>query len=247
MSYYYNAVTLLASIRSDKTNEARFSCMDNRGREFTYQGSVIKVDDITKMINDLADRYHTQMRTHSFFGKPVPESLALQVHIDQIVDNLQNTQSGYSFLDDPRNPFQGYRSAYGEWLLSDPERADHFCYIHDDQIIWKSRPCLDILHQMQEMHQILLLLCIFTAGPSSRASEVTCQLLRNVPGSLRNLLVLFHILCIQDKTSHKHLRDKYVPHCPTDSVSALLVYNLAIFRPFEEYLVQVLLGEKHGL
>lgn len=246
MAYYYNTVTLLASIRTDEANEARFSSTDERGREFTYEGSIIKVNDITTMINDLIDRYTSQTRSNCFFGEPVPQSLALQVDVEKIIDNLQNTQPGYSFLDDPRNPFQDYRSSYGEWLLSDAQRASHFAYIHDNKIIWKPRPCLDLLREMQNNREILLLLCIFTAGPSSRATEVARQLLRNVPGSFRNLLILFHFVClvdVQDKTSHKHLRDKYIPHCPTDAVSSLLVYNLAVFRPFEEYLVKILLGD----
>ena len=114
MAYYYNTVTLLATIRSDETNEARFSCTDDRGREFSYEGSLIRVNDITKMINALVDRYNAEMRQHCFFGQAVPDSLALEVNIGEIVDNLQNTQSGYSFIDDPRNPFLKYRSMYGE-------------------------------------------------------------------------------------------------------------------------------------
>ena len=250
MAYYYNTVTLLATVRSDETNEARFSCTDDRGREFSYEGSIIKVNDITKMINELCDRYTTQTRVNCFFGDPVPESLALQVDISKIVDNLQNNQSGYSFLNDPRNPFLEYRSSYGEWLLSDPLRAAKYSYIYNDEIIWKPRPCLELLSEMQQNRELLLLLCIFSAGPSSRASEGARQLLRNVPGSYRNLLILFHVIClvdIQDKTSHKHLRDKYVPHCPSHSVANLLVYNLAIFRPFEEYLIQIILGHEAGL
>ena len=250
MAYYYNALTLLASIRSDETNEGRFTCTDTLGREFSYEGSLIKLEDITKMIGDLQTRYETLTTVQCFFGLPVPQSLSLPINLRDIVDNLQNTQPGYSFIDDPRNPFQNYRSAYGEWLLSDPERAAKYSYVHDNRLIWKSRPCIDLLKQMQEIRQVLLLLCIFSAGPSSRASEVARQLLRNIPGSYRNLLTLFHVVClvdIQDKTSHKHLRDKYVPHCPSRTVAELLVYNLAVFRPFEEYLVQILLGEEAGL
>lgn len=250
MAYYYNALTLLAAIRSDEVNEARFSCTDEQGREFSYEGSLIKVQHITKMINDLYERYNILTRTHCFFGESTPHSLSLHVEIDEIVDNLQNTRPGYSFLDDPRNPFNEYRSSYGEWLLSDPDRAVRYAYMHEDRLIWKSSACLDLLQRMQEIRQILLLLCIFSSGPSSRASEVARQLLRNVPGSYRNLLILFHVLClvdIQDKTSHKHLRDKYVPHTPTEKVAQLLIYNLVMFRPFEEYLVGVILGEKTAL
>ena len=250
MAYYYNCLTLLATIRSDETNEARFTCTDERGREFSYEGSLIKVQDITKMINDLKDRYINLTASQCFFGQPVPHSLSLQVDNRDIVDNLQNTHPGYSFLDDPRNPFQDFRSSYGEWLLSDPGRAAKFTYLHDKRLIWKPRPCIELLLKMQENREILLLMCIFSAGPSSRATEVARQLLRNVAGSYRNLLILFHVIClvdIQDKTSHKHLRDKYVPHCPAKSVAELLVYNLVVFRPFEEYLVGILLGDEVGL
>ena len=250
MAYYYNTLTLLAVIRTDETNEASFTCTDERGMEFSYRGSLLKVRDITKMINDLHDRYKTLTRTHAFFGEPIPHSLSLLVNIREIIDNLQNIQPGYSFLDDPRNPFHNYRSAYGEWLLSDPQRAAKFAYIHDERIIWKSNPCFTLLRHMQETRLLLLLLCIFSAGPSSRATEVARQLLRNQPGSSRNIFILFHVLSIvdiQDKTSHKRLRDKYVPHCPSLSVAEDLVYNLAVFRPFEEYLVQILLGDEAGL
>ena len=250
MAYYYNTAALLTTIRSDEVNSATFSCTDERGREFSYQGNLIRVDDIKKMIQDLQHHYVSLRTTCCYFGESVPPSLFIEFEIEGLVDNLQNTSPGYSFLDDPRNPFEGYRSSYGEWLLSDPECVACFVFVHEGELVWRPKPCLDLLRQMQEIRQLLLLLCIFTAGPSSRASEVARQLLRNVPGSYRNLIILFHAVClvdIQDKTSHKHLKDKYVPHCPTRPVSSMLVHNLAVFRPFEEHLVHVLLGQEHGL
>ena len=81
---------------------------------------------------------------------------------------------------------------------------------------------------MQEIRQLLLLLCIFLAGPSSQVTEVAHQLLRNISGSHHNLLVLFHVVDIQDKTLHKRLKDKYVPHCPIWEVASLLLQNLVI-------------------
>ena len=106
MAYYYNTLTLLAVIRTDETNEALFTCTDERGMEFSYRGSLLKDRDITKMINDLHDRYKTLTRTHAFFGEPIPHSLSLLVNIREIIDNLQNIQPGYSFLDDPRNSLE---------------------------------------------------------------------------------------------------------------------------------------------
>jgi hypothetical protein len=250
MAYYYNVLTLLKTIRSDEANEARFTCTDEMGREFSYDGNLIRVSDINNMIRDIQTRYVSLRKKNCFFGESMPEALVVDIDIENIIDNLQNTHPGYSFLDDPRNPFNGYRSKYGEWLLSDPERAAIYVDVYDGKIAWKPKHCLELLAKMQEIRQLLLLLCIFSAGPSSRASEIARQLLRNVPGSLRNLLVLFHVVClvdIQDKTSHKHLRDKYVPHCPTRAVAMLLIHNLVVFRPFEENIVQFLLGDEHAL
>ena len=250
MAYYYNIMALLATIRGDEINEARFSCTDERGREFSYEGNLIKVDNITKMVKDIYERYVSHTTTYCFFGREMPLSLHIDLRIEDLVDNLQNSQPGYCFLDDPRNPFTGYRSSYGEWLLSDSQRASQYVDVYDGKLVWKPKPCFQLLKRMQEMRELLLLLCIFTAGPSSRASEVARQLLRNVPGSYRNLLVLFHVVClvdIQDKTSHKHLKDKYVPHCPSRNVARILIHNLTVFRPFEEYLIGILLGDEHGL
>ena len=250
MVYYYNMLTLLAVIHTDETNEASFTCTDERGMEFSYQGSLLKVRDITKMINELYDHYKSLTMSQIFFGEPIPNFLSLLVDVCGIIDNLQNTQPRYSFIDDPQNPFHTYRMAYGEWLLSDSVRASCFAYIHNDRLIWKLQASIELLKQMEEICLILLLLCIFSTGPSSHTTEVARQLLRNLPGSSRNLYILFHILClvdIQNKTSHKRLRNKYVPHCPALNVADLLVYNLAIIRPFEEYLVQSILGAKVGL
>ena len=42
MAYYYNTLTLLAVIRTDETNEASFTCTNEHGMEFSYQGSLLR-------------------------------------------------------------------------------------------------------------------------------------------------------------------------------------------------------------
>lgn len=179
MAYYYNVLTLLKTIRSDEANEARFTCTDEMGREFSYDGNLIRVSDITTMIHDLQDRYVSQTKKVCLFGERMPDALTVDVEIEDIIDNLQNTHPGYSFLDDPRNPFNDYRAKYGEWLLSDPERAATYVDVYDGKLAWKPKPCLELLAKMQEIRQLLLLLCIFfcwaffssVRGSSSAASK----------------------------------------------------------------------------
>ena len=168
------------------------------------------MDDITKMIKDLLYRYDIQMRSVCFFNEPIHESLCLYIKDKDIINNLQNTQPGYSFLDDSRNPFLDYCTAYGEWLLSDPEQAAMHVDLYGDELIWKPKPCLELLWKMQDLWKLLLLLCIFLTGPSLCASEVARQLLCNVPGSYWNLLVLYHVMCLVDVSDSRGYSSRVV-------------------------------------
>ena len=53
---------------------------------------------------------------------------------------------------------------------------------------------------------------------------------------------LLAYVAIQDKTSHKHLKERYIPHPITREWATSLIIYLVIFRPFEEMLVNQLLG-----
>ena len=82
MAYYYNTVVLLATIRGNDINKACFSCTDKRGREFSYEGNLIRVDNITKMIHDIFECYVSHATTHCFFGKEMPLSLHIAFKIE---------------------------------------------------------------------------------------------------------------------------------------------------------------------
>ncbi|KAJ7899762.1 hypothetical protein B0H13DRAFT_2336919 [Mycena leptocephala] len=100
------------------------------------------------------------------------------------------------------------------------------------------------MHAFDLASDKLILRAIFGAGGSGRATDLAAQNLRNRPGcSIRNLQFLYHnltLLGIQDKTSQKRMKDRYIPH---PSVSRDLVFSLAVCRPFQTVFAQKLLGE----
>lgn len=88
MAYYYNVLTLLATICTDETNEAQFTCTDDQGQEFSYEGNLIRVDNIRKMIVDICECYAHLERSVCFFGESRPASLTLEISINKLVNNL---------------------------------------------------------------------------------------------------------------------------------------------------------------
>ncbi|KAF8153455.1 hypothetical protein B0H34DRAFT_800655 [Crassisporium funariophilum] len=240
MSFLFNASALLARIRSNETKDAEFNFVSVSGKEISHKGNIITTHMIKTMIDDLMSRYLHELRNQAFFQEDIPSDLFPSFKLESLVDNLQNLAPGYCFLNDPRNGFDDYRNVYGKWLLSDPIRASKFSYVHNGCLAWNPKECEHLLESFQKCRTLLQIGIILSGGPSARGSESSRHILRELPGAPRNLRVLFKVVClvdIQDKTAHKSLKDKYVPHVPTREWTTALINYLVVIRPFEEYLV----------
>ncbi|THH13339.1 hypothetical protein EW146_g6867 [Bondarzewia mesenterica] len=250
MAYLYNVHVLLKSIRSGEENNPTASFTDDRYRELSYQGDLIHLDGFTRLVQGVVAEYRKIIQDEVFFGLAIPVDFVLDFDISALHDNPRNFAPGFCFLDDPRNGFDKLRNKYACWLLSDPERANAYTYIHNGALIWKPESSYRLLDAFQRAREKLLVVTIVSAGPSARATEIARELLRNISGTeLRHLLILYHNLCIvgiQDKTSHQHLRNHFIPHCPNYQVSHELVSNLVLFRPFETMLVTFFKGKESG-
>ncbi|KAF8956790.1 hypothetical protein BDZ97DRAFT_1925160 [Flammula alnicola] len=241
MAFLFNINSFLGTIRGSEVNEAQFMFNDDSGREVTHFGHSISLDNVKRMIDAVLKSFHESVKENLFFGEEIPSHLIPTFEIEDLVDNLQNRSPGYCFLDDPKNPFLQYRTAYGEWLLSDPQRAAKFVYVHDGKLVWKPVPCQAFLKASAQCILNLMVGIVWSAGPSTRGTEFARQILRNMTGAYRNIMILFRVFCvvaIQDKTSHKRLKDRFVPHAPTREFAKALIIHLAVIRPFEQFLVE---------
>jgi superfamily II DNA helicase RecQ len=241
MAFLFNAIALLSRITPNQVMGSDFTFTDASGREISYRGNLISVDALKTMVDGTLDTYYNTLREVAFFGEDFPDHLFPKINIEDIVDNTSNRTPGYCFLQDSRNKFDQYRGAYGKWLLSDPTRAEKFTYFNGEKLVWKPHACETLLRRLETCRDPLLIGLLISAGPASRGTEVGRQMLRESPGCLRNVYILFHLLCIvatEDKTSHKHMKEKYVPHLPTREWAEALIHYLIFIRDFEEMLVE---------
>lgn len=243
MSFAYNATVLLGSIRGNEMNDAAFTFTDASCREVSRGGALISLTNIKKMIEGTLTQYNELVQKVAFFGEETPTSIFPPVDISKLLDNQQNRSPGYSFIDDPRNCFDQYRQSYGKWFLSDRERAERFVHWDGQTLVWKPQPTQQFLKDMEQCRTLLAVGTTLSAGPSARSTEVSRRTLRNVPGVPRSLRILYHNVALvdtEDKTSRKSNKDLFVPHVPTREWSTALIQNIALFRPFEEYLAEQL-------
>ena len=245
MAFIYNVHRVLKSVRADEVSTSKFHFSDETGREVSYENSHIKLSLIRTMHDEENLRYERLVKDMLFFGEEIPVGMFPDLDIENIADNVNNNATGYCFLDDPRNNFSSFRDAYGRWLLSDPDRAEDYVYLCGGELIWKPEASLALLEQMEVVRGVLAPGVSYSTLLQVRGAEFARSLLRNTTGALRNLRIEMHLLAyvaIQDKTSHKHLKERYIPHPITREWATSLIIYLVIFRPFEEMLVNQLLG-----
>lgn len=246
MSFIYNAHRLLKAVRSDEVKNPEFRFTDAYGRQLSYHGQLIDLDDIKKMHDQELERYRGFVQRELFFGEEIPENIFPQFEIEHLVDSVNNSAVGYSFLDDPRNGFDSFRDSYGRWLLSDPDRAEKFVYCRNGELLWKPDAVFDLLKRLEASRELLAPGVAYSTLLQVRATEFARILLRNTTGALRHLRMEYHILCqvaLQDKTSHQHMKDRYIPHAITRPWATELVRHLVMFRPLEELLVGKFIDE----
>ena len=63
------------------------------------------------------------------------------------------------------------------------------------------------------------------------------------PDAVFDLLKCLEAVALQDKTSHQHMKDRYIPHAITHPWATELVRHLVMFRPLEELLVGKFIDE----
>ena len=240
MCFLYHTHATLKSLASAEESLPLFTFLDPEHTEVSYHGHRLDLRQVTRMVQELSAEAQKILDCEMFFGEDVPGGLMVEYKISDINDDMQNLSPGYSFLDDPRNPFRVLRTAYGRWLLSDAKRAQTFCVIEGGTICWKASQCLNWFRNSLALQDIILLLTVVVAGTSSRATEVAREALRNLPGGiLRSPMILFRTLSLtnmEDKTSKRTKRDKFNPHVPPPSVAKLFIHFFTIIRPFQELL-----------
>jgi hypothetical protein len=147
-------------------------------------------------------------------------------------DLHSNTQPGYSFLEDPNNPFPSLRHHFAKAVL---ETGFHRGIDGDGSIIWDTLAVDEWLHEHGRATRQLGLLMHLLGGSPSRGSEFVLLLLLNTQFRVRNvywidgrlILILFYGKCTSG-SGHDRIVVHSVPWCVTKWF--LVLYG--VIRPF---------------
>jgi hypothetical protein len=241
MSFAYNASCLLRVIRRQEHNISSFTFTDALGTELSHNGHLINLSMIKDMVEGQLNSYHRVLQREFFFGEEIPLNFLPDFEISKLVDNVQNRSTGYTFVEDPRNDFAKYKDVYGVWLLSDERRRQSYTYHNGTDLVWNPNRAIELIKSFKALDLELAPGLILSAGPSSRSTEFSRQLFRQMPGADRNLGLVLHNVSLNatnDKTSHQRLMDRFVPHIPTREWAVVILRHFVILRPFIEYLVE---------
>jgi hypothetical protein len=204
-------------------------------REMRFEGNAISFDKFSEM----ADHMHQD--AIELFENRLLLGTRLRISTDGIVDDLSNTQVGYSFLTDRRNSTLANTDKLINIILDNPRLSEQFVLrdsLSGSQSPWNILAIQEWLYWYSQFHGILLALAEMMGGSPGRGTEMTCLQYKNTATRSHRGLVMFGsflaIICRYHKSGSITGKDKTIPHA-LDAVTAdLLLQDLVLLRPLAQ-------------
>lgn len=204
--------------------------------QMLYEGSLVAIDDVTKMLDDMECDLVKMWEDDVLLG------MDLQVKYDSLVDNISNNNPGYSFFSNPHNGcFSDLSTLLHQSIVHHPEHACCFLQGHTSgsQPIWNLMELWRWLIAYGQFEELLLTKSELTAGLSARGTEIMTLVWKNTVLQLTHGLFMMgqHLayLCQYHKGASVTQWEKTIPHAFDAHTSDLLVQHLAIARPFAQF------------
>ncbi|KAJ7699157.1 hypothetical protein B0H16DRAFT_1749468 [Mycena metata] len=136
MAFLFNTYCLLKVIRSDEHTEDVSRWIDEDKMFLQYGTKTIRNEK-------------------NFFGMEPPPEISVLLDPSTFVDDLTNRSPGHSFLESLQNPLHQAQDALVKWILSVPELAKRFTYVHEGKLVWRPLPCLKLLERTDKANEYL--------------------------------------------------------------------------------------------
>jgi hypothetical protein len=213
-------------------------------RTMLYLGHIVKMDDFGQAFSQMEQDMVKTWEQDVLLG------FKLSIQYDNLVDNISNTEVGYSLFSDPRNTcFQDASTLLHSAIINDPIQYSNFIrgYTYDGRPIWNNMALRKWLMNYAKFEELLLTKAELTAGSSSRGTEINCLVWKNTRvRPSRGLFMMgkyLAYLCQYHKGSSTTLRDKTIPHAFDAHTSDMIIQHLAIARPFAQFAAYICFPE----
>ncbi|KAJ7447766.1 hypothetical protein B0H11DRAFT_2248177 [Mycena galericulata] len=208
----------------------------DKWQEMLYDGHKITLTQLGEIFDALEKKIIDLWENEVLLG------LGLHVKYDDLADDLSQTRNGYSFLDNPSNPFAALDQAFPNAILENPDLLAKFITVdadgnqHANVLL-----CRKWLMSLAQLEGLLMLAIEMISGAPPRSTELVSMLARNTETRTSNLRALGHFVAIirqYDKTSNHYQRDRLIPHA-LSAVNADILIQLHTFaRPWARYLAK---------
>ncbi|KAJ7212519.1 hypothetical protein GGX14DRAFT_564269 [Mycena pura] len=183
--------------------------------ELMFKGYIVRLDQLTTIFGKLEAKLTDMWENKVLMG------LGLHVEYGQLAEDLGNTELGYCFLDDPRNPFGDQEHRLLRAIYNSPELRARF-FTQDGL---NGRACRQWLGALAEFEEGLMLDEDMCGGAPPRKTELANALIRNTRTRTRNLVGLGkYVTQIRqyNKTTHQK-GDQIIPHALNAFAADLLI------------------------
>ena len=237
MTAIWRTQALLQTVARDELARPRFAYLDPECQRWEFDGRQSSVTAIKTVVNNCVTEAERVFAEDLLLGYLL-ESFNLP-SLASIVDNLNRTETGYSFLTDDVNMLYRFENALICRVMNDEdeERAHTFhSGVSDGKLLYKAAACRRFLEAGQSFLALYATACHMSHGQPSRGMELFTATWRTVGNSQ----VSFRIsdgevyLCIyfhkpDTMKGHQFL----VPYFQCARLSLLGVAYMVLVRPLE--------------
>ncbi|KAJ7810885.1 hypothetical protein B0H14DRAFT_3756332 [Mycena olivaceomarginata] len=191
--------------------------------KLVYKGQEIALDHMRQIVWKLEDHITDVWENKVLLG------LGLHVKYGNIVNNMVNKTSGYSFLDDPRNPFADHKDTLITQILADPALRKKFVIRipGTDREELNVMACREWVGDLADVEASMGLYEEYTGGGTLRGTELGSLLARNTDFRY-------------DKTSNTVQADRLIPIAFSAFAADLIVQIHTFARPLARFFAKLI-------
>lgn len=200
-----------------------------------YQGTSISLEQMVMVNHAMEDKLIELWEQKVLLG------LQVKVQYGKLVEDLSNTNVGYSFLTDSRNEALKDQDHLLLAIVDSTEKCPQFLQFDakTGHVVWNKSALRQWLLDYSNFQRLALTRCEMLAGGPGRSTEFTSMQQHNtVDRNTRNIHILDNYVAIvrqYHKSAQLTGQDTFIPHALDGVMSDLLVQDLVLAKPFAQF------------
>ncbi|TFY55961.1 hypothetical protein EVJ58_g7926 [Rhodofomes roseus] len=225
-----------------------FQFKDLEQTTILYQDIEFSHTSVAVTVRGALAEYDTLLASKLLFGLPKDHpAFHMPNDISSLLDQPQNFDPGFCFLDDPRNNLAHLRTALLRLLVEEPRLSGRFHYVQGTQFVFRAHTCRQWLEDAHDAERRLCTCIHLSSGQPPRGAELASVTYRNIAGgSARGIYTMHGFLVMLTgywKCADLTGRDKLIARVPSPDVAQRLLFHLAVIRPVQVALSRIFLDE----